>query len=171
MVIKMKEYDKYIIYEDGRIWSKTYKKFLTPKRNWDGYYRIQIWNKGKCKMVGIHRLVAEAFIPNPDNKPFVNHKNGIKTDNRVENLEWVTQKENIRHAWKTGLSKSQKNNPKLSKKIDCYTLFFKFIKTYPSTMEIERTLKIPHGYISKACKTTHLCGDYYFFYHDETSND
>ena len=168
----MKEYKNYLVYEDGRIYSKRFKKFLTPKKNWDGYHRIQIWENNKCQMIAWHRVIAEAFIPNPENKPFVNHKNGIKTDNRVENLEWVTQKENIRHAWNTGLAKRQKNNPKTSKQIDCYDLFMRFIKTYPSTMEIERTLGIPHNYVSKSCKTGgYYGGDYYFRYHEETSND
>lgn len=167
----MKEYKNYLVYEDGRIYSKRFNKFLTPKRNWDGYHRIQIWENGNCRMVGWHRVVAEAWIPNPDNKPYVNHKNGDKTDNRVCNLEWVTQKENIAHAWKTGLSKHQLNNPKLSKQIDVYDLFFNFIKTYPSTMEIERQMGIPHTYVSKSCKTKRHHEDWYFRYHDETSND
>ena len=168
----MKEYKNYLIYEDGRIYSKRYKKFLTPKKNWDGYHRIQIWENNKCHMVGWHRIIAETFIPNPDNKPFVNHKNGIKTDNRVENLEWVTQKENIKHAWQNGLSKSQMNNYKTSKKIDCYDLFLNFIKTYSQTMEIERELGIKHSNVSYSCKNkTCVNKSYYFKYHNETSND
>lgn len=75
---------------------KTLKFNLTPL----GYSRIQLKNKN----IFIHRLVAQAFIPNPNNLPFVNHKNGIKTDNKVENLEWVTQQENVDHALQTGLT-------------------------------------------------------------------
>lgn len=170
----MKEYPKnknYIVYEDGRILSKRFNKFLTPKHNWDGYNRLAIWEHGKNVCIGWHRIVAETYIPNPENKPFVNHKNGIKTDNRPENLEWVTQKENIQHAWRTGLSKSQYNNKKLSKPIDVYTENGVFIKTYPSTMEIERVLNIPHSYVSGCCKTQKTYKGYSFKYHTEISND
>lgn len=68
-----------------------------------GYYMCKLRNKNIIKMPKIHRLVAQSFIPNPDNKPQVNHINGDKLDNRVENLEWVTSRENIMHAVDNGL--------------------------------------------------------------------
>lgn len=69
----------------------------------NGYYTVVFYKEKKAKTKKIHRLVAEAFIPNPENKPCVNHINGNKTDNRLENLEWCSKKENVIHAHKTGL--------------------------------------------------------------------
>lgn len=82
----------------------------TPKNirlNDKGYYRCNLKNDGKRFDFLVHRLVAEAFIPNIDNKPVINHKNGIKTDNRVENLEWCTVSENVIHATRTRLIKTK----------------------------------------------------------------
>ena len=75
----------------------TSKYLLIPIKN----------NEGKIKNHLVHRLIAEAFIPNLENKPQVNHINGIKTDNRIKNLEWVTRSENAIHARRTGLNKHQ----------------------------------------------------------------
>ena len=72
--------------------------------------KTQIWFAGKPKNVHQHRLLAESFIPNPKCKSQVNHINGIKSDNRIENLEWVTQSENAKHSFANGLQKVTKPN-------------------------------------------------------------
>lgn len=72
------------------------------------YMKVHLFKNGVGKFIYTHRLVALAFIPNPENKPQINHKNGKKHDNRVVNLEWATSKENIDHAIRTGLRKFRK---------------------------------------------------------------
>ena len=86
------------LYKNGKV------NFMTP-RILNGYWRVKLCNGNTQKEYFLHRLIAQAFIPNPENKPEINHINGIKTDNRIENLEWVTRSENAIHATKTGLLK------------------------------------------------------------------
>jgi hypothetical protein len=86
----------YIIYSNGQIWSVRRNRFMSPTINSGGYYHLII-SFGKPKTISIHRIVAEAFIPNPNNFPIVNHINGNKLDNRFENLEWCTNRHNITH--------------------------------------------------------------------------
>lgn len=74
-------------------------KALNPSITKDGYLRTMLSKPGKSKSYLIHRLVAESFIPNPKNKRTVNHKNGIKSDNKAINLEWATDRENIKHSF------------------------------------------------------------------------
>ncbi len=82
-------------------------KILKPQLNPCGYGVVRLYVNGVAVTSTAHTLIAKTFIPNPENKPEVNHKKGIKTDNRVSELEWVTRQENITHAFKMGLYKNQ----------------------------------------------------------------
>ncbi|GJN60441.1 HNH endonuclease signature motif containing protein [Elizabethkingia anophelis] len=98
----------YAISSNGEV--KRDGKIIKPCIGSRGYYLISICVDGRQYPRSIHRLVANAFIPNPENKPQVNHKNGNKADNSIENLEWVTSSENIIHAFGTGLKKAVKGS-------------------------------------------------------------
>ena len=98
--------ERYSSTKNGKIWSHRRKKFLKPKPDKDGYLRVVLFKDGERKDFGIHRLVGIVYIDNLDNKPQINHKNGIKTDNRVKNLEWTTAKENIAHSIENNLKVS-----------------------------------------------------------------
>jgi len=92
----------------GRVWSYRRGIWLKPGIKGNGYLFVAPCVHGKEDAKKIHRLVAETFVPNPENKPQVNHINGIKTDCRACNLEWVTPRENLQHASDMGLNKTFK---------------------------------------------------------------
>lgn len=76
------------------------ERIITPEIGKIGYCRVGLCKNGKRTRYNLHRIIAKAFIPNPNNLPTVNHKNGIRTDNRLENLEWASYSENNMHAWR-----------------------------------------------------------------------
>lgn len=111
------------------------------------YYLVNLWESGSQKTHLVHRLVAEAFIPNNDCKPCINHKTWIKTDNRVKNLEWCTNSENTVHArdilWNRG---------NRSKKINQYTKDWKLIKTWFCIKDAANSIWLNQNYISDCSK-------------------
>lgn len=87
----------YEITKDGKVINKKRNKELKPQLLPKGYVGVNLVHNGKRSKFLLHRLIAEKYIHNPENKPCINHINGIKNDNRIENLEWVTYKENCEH--------------------------------------------------------------------------
>ena len=158
----------YQISDQGEVKSLNYRctwkqALLRPTINNWGYLYVWLHRKWIINKITIHRLVATNFIPNPENKPEVNHKNWIKTDNRIENLEWVTKKENSRHAFETGLCANNhfRNNHynkgrfwkehNRSKTIIQFTKDWIFIREWWSMREVERELWIYASCISSCC--------------------
>lgn len=90
--------ERSLVRKNGSFFS-VHSKIKNSYKDRHGYLTVLLQKNQKAKHKLVHRLVAEAFIPNPDNKPEVNHKNGIRTDNRVQNLEWVSRNENIQHSY------------------------------------------------------------------------
>lgn len=108
-MIPIPGFEEYLISETGEVFSTKSNRALTPHLNENGYLYITMRKNNRNKTVAIHRLVAQAYIPNTENKPFVNHINADRSNPHKENLEWCTQSENLKHAYKLG-NHSQKKN-------------------------------------------------------------
>lgn len=93
------DYPNYQVSNFGNVKNVKRNKYLKPDKDKDGYLNYKLYNNGESKTFKAHRLVALNFIQNTQNKPHVNHIDGVKTNNNVENLEWVTQQENERHKY------------------------------------------------------------------------
>ena len=104
-----------------------------------GYLKVTLYKDGKRTTFPVHRLVAEAFIPNPENKPQINHKDGCKVNNSVDNLEFCTRAENMAHAFGTGLNSPERHwNCNGSKPVAQYDKNMTLLKVYPSIGEAAR---------------------------------
>lgn len=133
------------------------ERILKARVNKWGYYEVTLSKNSKTKTFRVNRLVAITFIPNPNNYPVVNHINGIKKDNSVENLEWCTYSENLKHAFRTGLKKPTapmkgKRGKELvhSKEVIQYDLKGNLIREWECIATAQRTLKINN--ISACCR-------------------
>jgi hypothetical protein len=125
-------------------------KIINSTLGFNKYYLITLRKNGKPKSFRLHRLICQSFIDNLENKPYVNHKNGIKTDNSLENLEWCTPRENIIHAKKLGLMRyvKQENHgsSKLTKK-DVYKI--KYELSHINSSKVAKIFKISISNVSR----------------------
>lgn len=162
-------YNRYEVSNLGRIRSLNYKntgemKILKGSKTGKDKKYLSLWlsdNNGNRKQFKIHRLVAEAFIPNPDNKPQINHKDGNTFNNRIDNLEWCTNGENQKHAWDNGLNHRTENSIDLPKyvglinvqrPISLFDSNYNFINLYGSIANCCKDKDISEGSLGKVIK-------------------
>ena len=141
---------RYAITSDGRVWSyylNDFRKLQIDKKGY-AYVTLCLLGTRNKKRIAVHRLVAQAFIPNPNNFQEINHKDENKLNNRVENLEWCNREYNIHYGTAQERSKiTQQNTSPKRKAIRCIETG----KIYQSGMEVKRELGIDNGSISKVC--------------------
>jgi hypothetical protein len=102
----IKEFPNYMISSESRVMNKTTLNMVSISINKRHKHRaVRLWDKGKTRLLKVYRLKAQAFIPNPENKPQVNHKDGDRMNEDLSNMEWATGSENMKHSFKTGLCK------------------------------------------------------------------
>lgn len=139
-----RDFNKYEVFEDGRIWSYMHNKWLKPNLRHDGYLRVKLSdNDGKIKNYYLHRIIYEAVTGQPIPEDLqVNHINEDKTDNRFENLNLMTPKQNMNHGTR---------NERISKKVEQYDKDGNLINIWTSSKEIERELGYAKQNISSCC--------------------
>ena len=140
----------YEVSDLGRVKSLWYgkEKILKPTKDTQGYLLVGLHKEGQKKMSFVHRLVAKAFIQNPNNLETVNHKDEVKTNNVASNLEWMSQKDNINYG-----THNKRSSEKRSKQVQMFDKSTgELLATFPSTVEAERITGIYKSNISACCK-------------------
>lgn len=156
-IVGMKLVGDYIACSNGKIFKMNYGRTgrtmeVKQHKTKNGYLQFNFNGKHMYS----HRFITMCFIPNPHNLPQVNHKNEVKTDNRVENLEWCTAEYNLNYGThnerqRRSVARSMVNNPAFSKPVSQFTKSGEFIATYPSTGEAERQTGVWQSNISQCC--------------------
>ena len=138
----VKDYEGYYeVSNKGRIKSLTSNKTLSPQNNGVGYLKVELWKDKSGKKKYIHRLVAEAFLPNPLNRTEVNHKDSNPANNTIENLEWVSSSENTKHAVYKGALKAWGNK---SKAVEAINIESGMVLRFATISEAERAIGTRH---------------------------
>lgn len=152
----------YSVSTEGEVRKDTTNYILSQSSQQD-YKFVGLIINGKQKRMRVHRMVALAFIDNPDNKPYVNHINGNRSDNNVENLEWVTPSENTQHAVDTGLFKSGRTHAVIQ-----YNLNGEQMATFESASEAARQTGGSQSKITMCCRRQRdSANDYQWRYYDD----
>lgn len=165
----VKSLERDVYSQCGTITRRTKEKILVPILDRDGYMRVNLHKNGKMKVMSIHRLVAMAFLPNPENKPQVNHIDEVKTNNAVDNLEWCNHEYNINYGTRTERSIQNRRSYKLgnaprAKPVFCVELNKKF----DCAKSVEKELGVDGSAITKACKgKIKTTGGFHWRYADE----
>lgn len=135
----------YAVTEDGRVWSHYRKRFLNPTADAKGYLRVDLYKDKKKQNYKIHRIVAEAYIDNPNNLPQVNHKDENKENNCVDNLEWCDTTYNLNYgSYPSAMAERVKGNCRAGKQVRCVETGI----IYKSMLEASRQTGINNACIS-----------------------
>ena len=151
--------ERYTIDEYGNVYDCKKQRYLKHLDNGFGYKYVMIVKDGKYRQYKVHRLVAEAYIPNPQNKPFVNHKDCNRSNNCFTNLEWCTQKENINYSQKVNSSFNERN-----KEVQQFDINNNLLATYKSISDASRITGIKVSSISYSANGQRKTGGGYIWH-------
>ena len=154
---------------EGRFIHNKYN-ILKTRINRLGYVQLSLMKNGKMKTHLLHRIIAKAFVSNPNNYNVINHKNGIKSDNRIENLEWVTKAQNTKHAFDNNLGNLKISSLNALEKYNALNAYNKIILSkdgkeyeFKSTTEAGKFLNTTNNEITRAIRKQQRCKGYYVF--------